>query len=406
MSRGFEYDDREFGDREPESEPQSRMPLSQGRGGGGSGDAEDRRKKPPEETLSELRTIIDQAAEDKPTIPEFLDRLEHQHVTPMTSIQSNGRWNGMVYEFQGIRVRGSQLGRPYTAKGLQERRGIRYDPVRDAERLNRNSIDPSPARSSRDRQDTEFERANRSRGVDGRTPAERAVLNDVGRFRTVAVADLEQARYQGHRSLLDRDVNRLVAMGLLERRTVALDARGKTGTFLALTRRGKLLLKRSSSNQGEDTQALYHGFVKPREIVHDAGVYRMYLAEAERIEREGGRVRRVILDFELKKRAYSPLAKAHDLPPLEYAERQHEIAKENGLQVIDGHLVLPDLRVEYEDAQGVARRVDLELATRNYRAAHIRSKAAAGFKVYADSRSGHLAAVLDDHNLIAELLRS
>jgi hypothetical protein len=52
-----------------------------------------------------------------------------------------------------------------------------------------------------------------------------------------------------------------------------------------------------------------------------------------------------------------------------------------------------------------SRRVDLELATRNYRAAHIRSKAAAGFKVYADTRSGRLAAVLDDHNLIAELLR-
>jgi len=146
--------------------------------------------------------------------------------------------------------------------------------------------------------------------------------------------------------------------------------------------------------------------VKPREIVHDAGVYRMYLAEAERIEREGGRIQRVVLDYELKKRAYSPLAKAHDLPPLEYAERQQEIAKENGLQVVDGHLVLPDLRIEYEDAQGAARHLDLELATRNYRAAHIRSKAAAGFKVYADTRSGHLAAVLDDHHLIAELLRS
>ena len=197
-----------------------------------------------------------------------------------------------------------------------------------------------------------------------------------------------------------------VSVGSSVFRTVAIDARGKTGTFLALTWRGELLLKRSSSNQLEDSQAVYHGFVKPREIVHDAGVYRMYVAEAERIEREGGRIQRVVLDYELKKRAYSPLAKAHDLPPLEYAERQQEIAKENGIQVVDGHLVLPDLRIEYEDAQGAARHVDLELATRNYRAAHIRSKAAASFKVYADTRSGHLAAVLDDHDLIAELLRS
>jgi DNA-binding MarR family transcriptional regulator len=405
MGRGFEYDERAFGDREPQAESQARMPLSQGRGGG-SGDAEDRRRKPPEEALSELRTIIDQAAEDKPTVSEFLDRLERQDVTPVASIQANGRWNGMVYEFRHVRVKGSQLGRPYTAKGLQERRGVRYDPARDAERLGRASIDPATVRPSRDRQDTEFDRSTRSRGADRMTPAERTLLNDVGRFRTVALRDLEHARYPGHASLLERDVKRLVAEGLLERRTIATDARGKTATFLALTRRGKSLLKRSDRDQTGDPQALYSGFVKPREIVHDAGVYRMYLAETERIEREGGRIQRLVLDYELKKRAYSPLAKAHDLPPLEYAERQQEIAKENGLHVVDGHLVLPDLRVEYEDAQGAARHVDLELATQNYRAAHIRSKAAAGFKVYADTRSGHLSAVLDDHDLIAELLRS
>jgi DNA-binding MarR family transcriptional regulator len=399
MGREFEHHERDFEERSPQSEPQSRMRLSQGRGGG-SGDPEDRRRKPPEETLAWLRTIIDQAAEDKPTLAEFLDRLERQHVTPMTSMQSNGRWNGMVYQFRGVRVKGSHLGRAYTAKGLQERRGVRYDPTRDAERLGRASIDQPLSPPLRDRQDAEITRTPRTRGVDGMTPAERTMLNDVGRFRTVAVADLERARYQGHGSLLQRDVKRLVAEGWLERRTIAVDARGKTATFLALTRRGKAALK--SSHRGR----LYTGIVKPREIVHDAGIYRMYLAEAERIEREGGRIQRVILDYELKKRAYSPLAKAHDLPPLEYAERQQEIAEENGLQVVDGHLVLPDLRIEYEDAQGAERHIDLELATRNYRAAHIRSKAAAGFKVYADTRSGRLSAVLDDHDLIAELLRS
>ena len=132
----------------------------------------------------------------------------------------------------------------------------------------------------------------------------------------------------------------------------------------------------------------------------------MYRTEKEKIERAGGRIHRVVLDYELKKRAYSPLAKARELPPLEYAQRQQEIADENGLKVVDGHLVLPDLRIEYEDAQGEPHSVDLELATRNYRSAHIASKAAAGFKIYAQAKGGHLAAVLDKHDVIGQLLGS
>ncbi len=54
---------------------------------------------------------------------------------------------------------------------------------------------------------------------------------------------------------------------------------------------------------------------------------------------------------------------------------------------------------------GDERHVDLELATRNYRAAHIQAKSAAGFRVYADTSSHALAAALDNHDVIAELLR-
>ncbi len=68
--------------------------------------------------------------------------------------------------------------------------------------------------------------------------------------------------------------------------------------------------------------------------------------------------------------------------------------------------MLPDLRIEWETPDGEERHIDLELATRNYRSAHIRAKAAAGFKVYVDSNSGPLSAVLDDHDLVAELLRT
>jgi hypothetical protein len=138
--------------------------------------------------------------------------------------------------------------------------------------------------------------------------------------------------------------------------------------------------------------------------VHDAAIYSMFLIEAERIERAGGRVTRVLLDYELKKRAYSPLA--HGLSALAYAQRQREIARENGLEVVDGRLAFPDLRIEYETREGEERSIDFELATRNYRAAHVRAKAKAGFKVYADTRSRRLSAVLDGHDLMVEILRS
>lgn len=351
------------------------------------------------EVLADLRAVIDDAAKDRPALPVFFDRLEQQGVRPVASIQASGRWNGVVYEFRGARVKASHLGRAYTAKGLQQRRGVGYEPGRDAEALARtvavreDAARPAPV-------PRRIERAERIHDAAGISPVERATLWDVGRFRVVSTDDLERARYAGHPSLMQQDLKHLAAKCYLVRRRVPVDGRGRTMEVLALTRAGRSLLKRNAGDQ-----ALYNGFVKPREIVHDAALYRMFQKEAARIERDGGKVQRVVLDYELKKRAYRPLAQARNLPPLEYAERQQEIAQENGLPVVDGHIVLPDLRVEYETRDGDERHVDLEVATRNYRAAHIQAKSAAGFRVYADTSSHALAAALDNHDVIAELLR-
>lgn len=402
MSRGFEPEQRSPDERESKREPQSRMALSQGRGG--SGETADRRRRPTERDIEAARELIDQATQGRPTVTEFFARLESLGVRPVASVQANGRWNGVVYEHAGRRIKGSHLGRAYTAKGLQERRGIRYEPDRDDETLARSAGEP-PERTPIAR-DERRPPQDRARGLDGLNADQRAVMWDVGRFRVVAAKDLVASRYGGQESLLNRDLKHLLAEGLVERRVVPVNSRGATITVLALTQRGKAAAKRLPQNDsGKRAQALYTGFVKPREVVHDAALYRVFQAEAARIERSGGRVRRVVLDFELKKKAYAELAEAADLPPLAYAERQQEIAAANGLQVVDGHLVLPDLRVEYETAERDERHVDLELATKNYRAAHVASKAAAGFRIYADSNNGALASVFDNHDLIAELLR-
>jgi DNA-binding MarR family transcriptional regulator len=408
MNRDFELDKRDLEERESQPEQASRMRLSQGRGGGS--DAEETRQRHADEALlASLRSVIDESAAGRPTVSEFIDRLEKRGVRPVASVQSSGRWNGILYEFSGERMKGSHLGRPYTAKGLQERRGVRYDPARDNQRLIKTSevrdryAGQMPARPGHE---INLAPDRRQRDASGLSPAERTVLWDAGRFRAVPFSDLAQARYQGQTSLALRDVKHLAALGYIERRAIPVDGRGRSIEVIALTRQGRALIQRNRGEADDPSQAVYAGFVKPREIHHDASLYRMYQIEASRIEQEGGSVRRVVLDYELKKRVYSPLAKARqDLPPFEYAERQQEIAKENDLPVVDGHIVLPDMRLEYETPDGEERHIDLELATRNYRAAHIRSKASAGFRVYADARSGALSAVLDDHDVIAELLR-
>src|SRR5262249_38444579 len=110
----------------------------------------------------------------------------------------------------------------------------------------------------------------------------------------------------------------------------------------------------------------------------------MYRAEEKRIEGDGGKVRRVILDYELKGRAYSDLAKAwKSKSPIEHAQHQAAVAEAYDLPVVDGHMVFPDVRVEYEDRHGELQRLDFELPTENSRPSHIAAKAQAGFRMYA-----------------------
>jgi len=77
--------------------------------------------------------------------------------------------------------------------------------------------------------------------------------------------------------------------------------------LLTLTKNGhRFLTDTQSAGKG---QVLYHGFTKPREANHDADLYRLYQKAAEKIEGQGGRNLRVVLDYEMKKRLDRDLAK-------------------------------------------------------------------------------------------------
>jgi len=228
-------------------------------------------------------------------------------------------------------------------------------------------------------------------------------MYDLGRFRVVSTVDLIALRYQSNEVRMRLDLHSLKSQGLVEGKTVWTGRDGESDAFWTLTKVGQRLLKRQYPIPGG--QAIYGGFVKPAELAHDAKIYPMFQREAARIEQEGGRVRRVVLDFELKKKGYSPLAKAKALSPADYKRRQAEIAKEHSLKVINGHIVLPDLRVEYEDRHGLVAHLDLEVASKDYHGSHAAEKVAAGFRIYASpDTAARLSRALEEREITAEIL--
>ena len=225
-------------------------------------------------------------------------------------------------------------------------------------------------------------------------------LTEVGKFRVIAARDLTKHAYGGDRDIMERDTRRLVREGLLTDNTIPISQR-KTLRVLTLTKAGHRLLK--NSNRLPEDQLIYHGLLKAREARHDADLYRLYQREAARIQRAGGRPLRVVLDYELKRNLNRDLALLG--PDKDNPDRKDQIAEKHGLNVVNGKIPIPDLRVEYETAELEVRHVDLELATRDYRPRALAEKAAAGFSLYSRSEdSSRLRRILDERELTAGIL--
>ena len=218
---------------------------------------------------------------------------------------------------------------------------------------------------------------------------------ELGKFRAIAENDLSKYLYSGERKLLAQDVQNLVRQGLVRQgRFEGPEASPRE--LLTLTKRGLRLLK--ATRMVSDSQVLYSGFVKPREANHDADLYRLYQREASRIKQQGGQIRRVVLDFEIKRKVNRDIAK---LGP----GARPEIALRHGLQVVRSKIPIPDMQIEYESRDGDMSRVNLELVTEHYRGRSIAEKARAGFSIYTPRGEGDkLRRVLDQQELTAEIL--
>ena len=225
-------------------------------------------------------------------------------------------------------------------------------------------------------------------------------LKETGKFRVIAVTDLAKYAYGGNRERMDKDIRGLARQSLLSDKTLEISQK-KTLRVVTLTKAGHRLLK--NTNQLPDDQPIYHGLVKPREVKHDADLYRVYQKEVARIERGGGRAVRVLLDYELKRNLNRDLALLG--PEKDDPDRKSEVAEKHHLQVVNGKIPVPDLRVEYETPELELRHVDLELATRDYRPRAMAQKAAAGFSLYGRSEdASRLRRVLDEHEITAGIL--
>jgi hypothetical protein len=363
-------------DREDLREQPAAGQQTSGRGGGGGASSS-----------AELIAIIDQAAADKPTMAQLLDRLQARGVQPVPSVNARGL-NGMSYAFRGSTVRGSDLGRAYTAHGLQQRKGIDYSPDRDALAV-QNAVERAHGFARTDPVGRVVEtptRGSRARDREtGLSVEQRAMLTEIGRFRAIETRDLVQHRYGGRRDNFEADFRILKAAGLVERAGIEHPKSGRVYSVIALTKAGKNTARRlAGSGSG---QRFYSGFVKPAEVRHDVGIYRMYQRERTVIEASGGTIRRVVTDFEIKRRLMSELNRRGEDP--RDAGRKKAIAARHQISVVNDRFVIPDLRVEYETREGELSKVDLELATQDYKPAQIAAKKSAGIKIYGpDSTSG------------------
>jgi len=222
------------------------------------------------------------------------------------------------------------------------------------------------------------------------------MLQELGAFRTVTAASLQNHVYHGEGKRFGKDLHSLRNQGLL---TVRPSSR-INGGYVSLTKAGKNLTE--ANLRSNPDQAIYAGIVNKRSLRHDAAMYDMYRQEAQAIFRSGGTPKRVVLDFELKKHVQSKLAKIQHLSRVEREPQRREIARAHGLKIVGGHIQFPDVRIEFESRDQESCTVDLECVNRNYRSPEIAAKSAAGFKLYNQDYRGKSAERGQD--LVGEVL--
>ena len=228
--------------------------------------------------------------------------------------------------------------------------------------------------------------ADRARGSISFSERCDGALTDIGVFGAVSYRDLAEARFGGHPHTTRKAVNNWIRKGWVEEHR-ATGPKGNPFKILSLTREGVVKARKKAARRGMDpAQRIRTQRMKPAEAGHDTAIYRACRKERQRLAERGATVRRVRLDAELK----SAVARASEAARLKHGrqaadDERHRIAGDLGLPLDEeGRVLYPDAQIEYTDAEGRTGRVNIEVASGNYREPALRAKAAAGFAMHAN----------------------
>lgn len=211
-------------------------------------------------------------------------------------------------------------------------------------------------------------------------------LTTVGAFRVVDVQELERQAAAPQRARMD--IRHLRSQGLVDVVPYVHDRERRT--LATLTKSGLRLLESARRDSGDDgaRQHFYAGLANRRELSHDSRIYQAYLRTAERVQEDGGRIRRVVLENQMKSEYQGFLQDGNRARPDSSGRPnrdEDEIAawaRDHRLPTEEGHVQFPDLRIEYEGRDGRDEVRDVEIVTPHYRGAHAAAKAQSGFTRY------------------------
>jgi len=237
-------------------------------------------------------------------------------------------------------------------------------------------------------------------------PTEREIVVQVGRFRTIDIHDFKLHLPQDVSAV--QMVRNLKELGLVRSHYVQApaqrDARKRDACayikdrnaftksqrieLIVLTHKGAEWLR---VNGYDETVAgkLRPGFGKQREAFHDAHLYSMTQREINVLRAQGATNFQVLTDSAIKQHLYTERARL--IAEGRSRDEAHvEAAAQFDIPLSDGKFTLPDVRLEYDMADGTRHSCNLELITDTYRASHIAAKNAAGFLSYALNKAGNM----------------
>jgi len=228
------------------------------------------------------------------------------------------------------------------------------------------------------------------------------LLERAAQYRVTFTEDLKQDASDAAR--FKDDLRSLKEQGLIAERTVTRLRESAVADVVSVTSAGKALLDHHRDPEHNSGQVYYSGWVKPGEVWHDASLFLRMVRQVEaELEQQGSRVRRVILDDELKGAAYRAVHEARSSgEPDRYARLA--VAQAQGIPV-DGDFVFPDVRLEVQDRDGTVRTVDLELVTKDYHRGHLSGKTGAGFRMFGGGSGGSRGGTPQDPHHVGKLVR-